>query len=286
MAVTPLPTPPSSSNPSFFDPNADAFLGALPQFALDMQEVLNASYGAVAAAIGTIAASVTTSATLQATTGTKSFPVETGKAIIAGVTMTFKQNGNAANSFTGPVTAYNASTGDLTINATSAAGSSASASGWQGVVTKATPETGTLMVRYELASGTNSADSLAAGAWTGRNLNTVHANTITGASLGSNQVTLPAGAYEVVANGVLQGGNAAHQLRLRNVTDNTTVLAGMTDRVPGGPTGRATLEGRFTISAFKTFALQHYVSAASNGGLASSTGEAEIYASLTIRKVG
>ena len=39
MAITPLPTPPSSADPANFDTRADAFLGALPTFATETNAV-------------------------------------------------------------------------------------------------------------------------------------------------------------------------------------------------------------------------------------------------------
>ena len=41
MSITPLPTPPSSADPANFDTRADAFLGALPTFATETNDVAN-----------------------------------------------------------------------------------------------------------------------------------------------------------------------------------------------------------------------------------------------------
>jgi hypothetical protein len=80
-------------------------------------------------------------------------------------------------------------------------------------------------------------------------------------------------------------------VRLRNVSDNTTVAEGPNNYANpntsyhGGST--AVVSGRFTIAASKTFELQHYVSnAKSNNGLgmALSTGDSEIYAVLELWK--
>ncbi|MBF8733111.1 hypothetical protein IRZ59_22020 [Pseudomonas guariconensis] len=130
---------------------------------------------------------------------------------------------------------------------------------------------------------TNTAGGTAtAAAWTTRDLNSVRVNRITGASLASNQVTLPAGTYRFEARAPAIGVGA-HQIRLRNITDATDVdigssgfsisssLNAQTDSVMGG---------EFTITGTKVLEIQHNVATtrATNGfGAAANLGATEIY---------
>jgi hypothetical protein len=80
-------------------------------------------------------------------------------------------------------------------------------------------------------------------------------------SLSSNQFTLPAGTYDIHATApAFQVDH--HQTRLRNVSDSSTVLTGSTCFCRAGGVGQddlthSILVGRFTITAQKTFELQH-----------------------------
>lgn len=146
-----------------------------------------------------------------------------------------------------------------------------------------------LHVQDQKASGTDGG-TFTSGAWRTRTLNTSVTNEITGASLASNQITLPEGTYLIEAL-VAAGAVQEHQLRLYNSTDASAVLTGVNARasnasvVTSGNT--ATLRGRFTIAAQKVLELQHRcnVSQATTGfGHATSWGT-EIYADALIYKV-
>ena len=112
-------------------------------------------------------------------------------------------------------------------------------------------------VRDEKAQDTHGGAS-SAGANT-RDLNTVKTNEITGASLSSNQVTLPAGTYYAEGSAPVYKANYTH-CYLHNVTDSATELVGSTQYAinlyNGYQTG--TFCGRFTISAQKTFEVRSY----------------------------
>jgi len=75
------------------------------------------------------------------------------------------------------------------------------------------------------ADGTDGG-TFTSGAWQTRVLNTTSHNTITGASLSANQITLPAGTYHIsiVAAAVDVG---VHGCKFRNVSDNTDALIGV-----------------------------------------------------------
>lgn len=146
-----------------------------------------------------------------------------------------------------------------------------------------------LHVRDEKSSGTGGG-SFTSGAWRTRDLNTTKTNTITGASLGSNQITLPAGSY--VANfGACGSQVQKHQTRLYNTSDSAALGYGgnvqASDSVGSGvwSIGNA----YFTITAAKTIELQHRCETTdtTNGyGDPNSFGGVEVYADVFITKLG
>ncbi len=139
----------------------------------------------------------------------------------------------------------------------------------------------------EKTSGTDGGGSTA-GAFNVRTLNTTVVNNISGASLASDTITLPAGTYRVKARSpVFIVGK--HQLRLRNTTDATTTIVGISGYTDSTDAVQVdgTLMGRFTITATKDFQLQHYteLTRATNGlGSDSTSGEVEVYAVIEIIK--
>lgn len=126
-----------------------------------------------------------------------------------------------------------------------------------------------------------------AGAWRTRDLNTVVANNIPGATLTSNQLTLPAGTYFVIGQSAL--GNISNaRLRFYSVTDSVPLLEG----IGNGAVGTANLTnslahimGSFTLSAPKTVELQLLAAASLNTygfGYALSLGSNETYSDMTV----
>ena len=81
-----------------------------------------------------------------------------------------------------------------------------------------------LHIQDQKPQGT-SGGTFTSGAWRTRDLNTVLTNTITGASLAVNQITLPAGNYYVEASAPA-GRINRHQARLYNVTSASNLLLG------------------------------------------------------------
>lgn len=147
-----------------------------------------------------------------------------------------------------------------------------------------------LHAQDQKTSGTNG-QSISTTTWTKRELQTAVTNTITGASITSHVIALPAGTYKisVQASGVYVAGSAGHQrLRLRNTSDGSTTLAGVNMSVIGTNTIAPvlTLQGQFTITATKNFEVQHYVTTTGNvTGAAMSSGEVEVYADVYIERV-
>ena len=72
------------------------------------------------------------------------------------------------------------------------------------------------------ANGTDGGASVAT-TWTTRVLNTTVINGITGASLATNQVTLPAGTYTVTVFSPFRNTNLT-KIRLYNITDSASLM--------------------------------------------------------------
>jgi hypothetical protein len=139
-------------------------------------------------------------------------------------------------------------------------------------------------VRDEKAQNT-AAQSITTGDWRTRELNTVKTNTVSGASLASNQVTLPAGTYwvQATAPGI---DVALHQARLQNITAGTTLLTGTPEYAPllGSGAGSASITksdviGQITLTAASAIELQHRVGRTSNGGFPANFAT-EVYAEV------
>ncbi len=158
MAITALPTPPSTSSPSDFASKADAFLGALPTFvteanALQANVNSNESTASTAATAATTQAgiattqagisttqagiasaaaasaagwSATSSTSMAIGTGAKTLTIETSKQFVVGTDIRVSRTSDAANTYVyGKVTSYNSGSGALgfTVAAGDTAGS-------------------------------------------------------------------------------------------------------------------------------------------------------------------
>lgn len=110
------------------------------------------------------------------------------------------------------------------------------------------------LIRDEKTVGTNGG-TFTSGAWQTRDLNVKAADAANFVTLSSSQITLAAGTYRVRASAPAYevGG---HQVRWQNVSDGVTVAIGTSENTAGVQT-RSVVAARFTISASKTFALQH-----------------------------
>jgi hypothetical protein len=138
------------------------------------------------------------------------------------------------------------------------------------------------------ASGTAGGSSVAT-TFTTRVLNTTVVNGITGCSLATNQITLPAGTYNATAFSTFRNTNGT-KIRLFNVTDSTTTAIGQNMAADSASSfgGIATLQAHFTITGTKAFAVQYYcATAVATTGLGSavSAGVSEIYTSIQIEKI-
>ncbi len=117
-------------------------------------------------------------------------------------------------------------------------------------------------------------------------LNTTKTNEIFGASLSSNQVTLPAGEYwcEGMAEAYVVN---SHKVKLHDTTNTVDLIIGVSGRTANG--GPSTIAGRFTLTGTAVLELQHYCSTtrATDGfGSPTNASVVEAYAELKIWKVG
>lgn len=148
---------------------------------------------------------------------------------------------------------------------------------------------GVLHVQDQKASGTNGG-GFTSGAWRTRDLNTAVVNTISGASLSTNQITLPAGTYDIVAS--CQGFSVdQHQAKWVNVTDTADVVIGLNARSRSSSAtdghSPALLQTRFTIAGTKVFELQNrcLTTKATDGFGQPTSWGTEVYADVFIKRV-
>ena len=138
------------------------------------------------------------------------------------------------------------------------------------------------------ASNTNGGSSVAT-TFTKRTLNTTLVNNITGCSIASSVITLPAGSYIVRASAPSFEGYL-FKIRLQNTTDSTTAVLGTSEyNQSSSSQSNGIVSGYFTIAGNKNFELQHYVSVArANVGFGNPTAIAsvsEVYSTIQIDKV-
>lgn len=142
---------------------------------------------------------------------------------------------------------------------------------------------------HKLSSGTGGG-ARTAGAWTKQTLNTEVYDDI-GITLTSDELSLPAGTYEVTGYslfGATNFGNATGRIRLYNVTDAAAITdcissSGYTSTANGANIIASLNEVRFTIASTKTIRVEYYCSG-TTAAFATTTGSDEIYADIVITK--
>lgn len=142
-------------------------------------------------------------------------------------------------------------------------------------------------IQDQKSSGTDGG-TFTSGSYQTRDLNTSLVNNISGASLSSDVITLPAGTYEVLAFAAAYDCSY-HQLRIRNTTDSATLCRGVVvyANTSNNVANTALVAGQFTLAASKSIELQHRCNSTKSStgfGLAASFG-IEVYADIQIRKV-
>jgi len=123
-------------------------------------------------------------------------------------------------------------------------------------------------------------------AWRTRDLNTVKTNEIIGASLASNQITLPIGTY-FIRWSCPAFDVEGHQSRLYNITDAAVEIVGLNAHSSLQSQTKSHGEGRFTIAGEKVFEIQHRGSqeqTTTGFGLAANF-TTEVYSMVLIRRI-
>jgi hypothetical protein len=143
-----------------------------------------------------------------------------------------------------------------------------------------------LHVRDEKASGTSPGSTGTAGATVTRTLNTVKKNSITGASLASNQITLPAGTYRF--RGYAPSMNDRNQAQLYSVTGAAVLHVGTSEfssQSGGYASTKSFLGGEIVLAGTTVIELRHYAQTIGGLGLAASSGQVEVYSEIIFEKV-
>ena len=145
-----------------------------------------------------------------------------------------------------------------------------------------------LHVRDEKAN-TTAGGTFTSGAWRTRDLNTVKTNAITGASVASNQITLPVGTYWIEASAPARRVDE-HKAKLYNTTAAADVIIGTNEYTIGSAdtaSTRSLVRGAFTLTATSVLELQHrcLTTLATNGfGLPTAFSVVEVYSEVMIWK--
>ncbi len=151
----------------------------------------------------------------------------------------------------------------------------------------ATPAGASYAIFNDTKASTTAGGTFTQGAWRTRDLNTTQINQITGCSLSSNQIILPAGTYFI--NSAAPAYNISQSVsRFYNITDSTQTILGKNAVPIGSVMVDSLLYGVFTIAAQKTFELQHYCTVTNStygfGHPVNFTDE--VYSVITIVKIG
>jgi hypothetical protein len=144
----------------------------------------------------------------------------------------------------------------------------------------------TMRVRDQKATNTGPQTGTTA-TFVTRTLNTTVYSTIAGAALASNQITLPAGSYDVYVRAPAVGGK--HQASLWNVTANGHWIVGSS--AGNSPTADDTstdsiIVGRVVLAAAAVFEVRHWHQVGGkNMGTPVNSGQAECYTEAVFTKV-
>ena len=146
-----------------------------------------------------------------------------------------------------------------------------------------------LIVVDEKPNGTHGG-TFTGGAWRTRDLNTIRYNTISGASLSSNQIELPAGTYIVSASAPHKQVEK-NKIKIRNITASSDLVIGQNSKMSESDkdTSPAILCGKFTLSSTSKIELQHRCNTSKTDtgfGFACGFGVVEVYSQVYIEKIG
>jgi len=157
------------------------------------------------------------------------------------------------------------------------------------IETASTFEKQLLHIQDQKTTGT-AGGSFMAGAERTRDLNTVLTNEIAGASLSSNQITLPEGTYYIEASAPAFAVNK-HRIKVRDITGAADLIIGTSERSEfgSGVVSSSDACGRFTLSVSSLIEIQHRCTTTSNTdgfGEEVNVGPHEVYTDVRIWKVG
>lgn len=184
MPVTPLPSPPLRSDaPAVFVEKADTFLSAFPQFALELDAVTKAMNN------NSTNSTSTTSQTI-ANSGSLVFSVQPGKGYLPGHTVKAAYTLDGTIWMQGDVTAYDFTSGLLTITMNAKQGSGTYTDWTLSLATSAASSPGSLSQDYAVKSLTHaigtpivSASTIDLSAVTGNTVHVTASNTISAATM-------------------------------------------------------------------------------------------------------
>ena len=145
-----------------------------------------------------------------------------------------------------------------------------------------------MILQHTEASGTNGGATVAA-TWTKLPINTEAKNTIAGASLATNVITLPAGEYLVEGDATIFKCFRG-KCRLRDTTNTEDLIIGRSAYSFNGNGGDTVskISGEIILASTSTIEYQYYAenAIAGNGlGVATTSGIDELYSQLTITKI-
>lgn len=142
-----------------------------------------------------------------------------------------------------------------------------------------------LIVEEQQANGVGGGSISSANTWFTRTLNVEVVNTIPGASLASNLITLPKGTYRVTGSAPAFAPSY-HKCRIYNVTAGAAVTTalGTSEYAPSNQ-GRSWIDGVIVLTETSTLRLEHCVSNPYTWGLPAGPDMPEVYSRLAIQKV-
>ena len=141
----------------------------------------------------------------------------------------------------------------------------------------------------ETQAANTAGGTFTSGSYVKRVLNTTVVNNITGCSIASSVITLPAGTFQISASAPAFRVEQ-HKTRLQNTTAATTIQIGSSEYTLQTTEVSTTsvLNAQFTLSVSSTIELQHRCNTtrAGNGfGVPSNFADSEIYAQIKITRV-
>lgn len=243
--------------------------------------------------IGAISNTVSSMPRIARTSNTALTVAEKGK-LIDVTSGTFTQTTDSAATLTADWFAYltNTGTGVVTFGTLALVQGAMVKLQSDGTTVRAYPERlpeQVTIVRDEKTSGTSGGTPGSTGAWLTRSLTTTPVNGIVGASLTSNEITLPAGSYLIEGSAPAYKADG-HKARLYNVTAGTTAIAGTVERslATESQQTRSHIRGPVTLASTSVLRVEHMVGTATSNGFGTAygaTGIAEVYTELTIRRI-